>query len=91
MIVTLRRAWTSINRASSSSEIDLAIVVFPSIVSQISVKVYRRRHTRMGETLKIHPRGLMAPWNFEVKLPYGTQFLFRSLVFNAGKTEPLSY
>jgi hypothetical protein len=91
MIVTLQRAWTSINRASSSSEIDLAITVFPSIVSQISAEIYRRRRTSMGETLKIHPGGIMAPWNFKVKFPYGTRFLFRSLVFNAGKTEPLSY
>jgi hypothetical protein len=31
----------------------------------------------------------MTPWNFDVKFPLGTQFIFRSLTFAAGEDEDL--
>jgi hypothetical protein len=31
----------------------------------------------------------MAPWIFSVKFLYGTQFLFRSLMFTVGENENL--
>jgi hypothetical protein len=72
----------------SSSEIDLAIVPLPSILSQISVGIRRQRHTRKGEPLKIRPGELMTPWTIEVKFPYDTQFLFGTLMFTAGEDNP---
>jgi hypothetical protein len=38
-----------------------------------------------GEALKIHLRELMAPWTFEAKFSYDTQFLFGSLMFTVGE------
>jgi hypothetical protein len=35
----------------------------------------------MGEALKIRPGESIAPWTFNVKFPYCTQFLFGSLMF----------
>jgi hypothetical protein len=35
--------------------------------------------------LKIRPAGLMAPWTFNMKFSYSTQFLFRSLMLATGK------
>jgi hypothetical protein len=39
--------------------------------------------------LKIHPDELMALLTFEVKFPYITQFLFRSLMFTTGEDRTL--
>jgi hypothetical protein len=59
--------------------------VFPLILSQIFAKIRRWRRARKGKSLKIRLGELMAPWTFEVKFPYGTQFLFGTLMFTAGE------
>jgi hypothetical protein len=59
--------------------------MFPLILSQIFAKIRRWRRARKGKSLKIRPGELMAPWTFEVKFPYGTQFLFGTLMFTAGE------
>jgi hypothetical protein len=65
------------------------IIILPLILSQISVEIRRQRRTRKGEVLKIHPGELMAHWTFEVKFLFGTQFLFRILMFATGEDETL--
>jgi hypothetical protein len=84
-VITLQRTQTSLNRASSSSEIDLAFVMFPPFLSQIFADIHRQRHDRKGEVLNIHPSEHMAPLILEVKSPYSTWFLFRTLMFTAGE------
>jgi hypothetical protein len=43
----------------------------------------------MGEALKIRPGESITPWTFNVKFPYGTQFLFGSLMFATGEDKNL--
>jgi hypothetical protein len=69
----------------SSSEIDLAIIMLPPILLQISAEIYRQRCVRIGEALNIRPGELLAPWTFKVKFSYGTQFLFGTLMFTIGE------
>jgi hypothetical protein len=66
-------------------EIDLASSRFLHSSHKYLMMIRRQRRAGKGVALKIHPSGSMAPWTFSVKSPYGTQFLFGSLMFAAGK------
>jgi hypothetical protein len=66
-------------------EIDLAIIAFPLILSQIFAEIRRQRRARKEEAFKIRPSELMTPCTFEVKFSYGTQFLFGTLIFTPGE------
>jgi hypothetical protein len=47
--------------------------------------IRRQRCARKGLSLKIHLGKPMALWTFNIKFPYDTQFIFRSLMFTAGE------
>jgi hypothetical protein len=42
-----------------------------------------------GESAQDPSEWLMAPWTFNIKFPYGTQFIFASLMFVIGEDENL--
>jgi hypothetical protein len=51
--------------------------------------IRRQRHARKGKALKICPGESIAPWTFNIKLSFITQFIFRSLMFAIGEDENL--
>jgi hypothetical protein len=51
--------------------------------------IRRQRHARKGKALKIRPGESMAPWTFNIKLSFITQFIFRSLMFAVGEDRDL--
>jgi hypothetical protein len=51
--------------------------------------IHRQIRARKGEALKIRPGESMAHWTFNVKFPYNTQFIFRSLMFAAREDKNL--
>jgi hypothetical protein len=51
--------------------------------------ICRQRHARKGKAHKICPEKYMALWTFNFKFLYGTQFIFRSLMFATGEDENL--
>jgi hypothetical protein len=51
--------------------------------------IRRQRHARKGKALKICPGESIAPWTFNIKLSFITQFIFRSLMFAIEEDENL--